>query len=550
MNFNITLPPTNVGGWISLGIYAFAILSIFGGMVTGFRRGFTKTVIRIITILVAGIAAFVAVNWLFGAFDSLFVGKTLDEVILSVYSDYETAVDPKVREIIAAFDAETAELLIAGVVALILSPILFLIAFIIARIPLLLVDWLLGAIFGKSNKHKGAASTFFGGILGIAQGALVAIIVLIPFAGILTLAGVVKSDMIASENYPAENKADVESFYAEYLDDAIANPLVSIIYDNGGGDIYHDLSKARVSEESYDMTERATLVARVAVNAISLNGMDWKAPTAEQKEVIERIVQEMSDDDCTARLLAGILRGSSKALSDNIEIFQLEAPYDGLIKDAFAIFTTSDELNIGPDLDTMLQVYFIMADNEILTLIADQDIEGMKDKLTVKTDDELIVDKLINTLQANERTASLVTLFTKLSVSIMADQLGLGEDTVELYENIKDDFTEVLNLSRDDYETEEEYKEEVKTQLNTALEENGIVLEEEIINGMTDYVAENFSGNEEVTDEAINNAILSYYSAYLDYVNNGGEIPGDILDQLPGDISGVIDPNGNGEGNE
>ncbi len=550
MNLNIAIPPATVGGWISLGIYGFVILSVLCGMVTGFRRGFTKTIVRIITIIVAGITAFLAVNWLIGAFDSLFVGKTLDEVILSVYRDYETAVDPKVREIVSAFDAETAELILGGVIALVLSPILFLIAFFVARIPLLIVDWLLCAIMGKSNRHKGVASTFFGGILGIVQGALVAIIVLIPISGMLTLAGGVKSDMLSSENYPEKNKTDVESFYAEYLDDAIENPLIILVNENGGDDIYHDISKAKVGEKTFDMTERAALVARVTVDVTSLGGMDWKAPDEDQKGVIARIVHSMSEDEYTSRVLAGILRGSSRALSDNIEIFQLEAPYDGLIKEAFAIFTTSDESNIEADLDTMLEVYFIMADNEILTLIANEDIEGMKDKLTVKTDDELIVDKLINTLQANDRTASLVTLFTKLSVSIMADQLGLDEDTVQLYEDLKTDFTEVLNLTRDNYETEEEYKEEVKTQLNTALEQNGIVLEEEIVNGMTDYVAENFSGNEEVTDEAINNAILSYYSAYLDYVNNGGEIPGDILDQLPGDISGIIDPNENGNGNE
>lgn len=280
------------------------------------------------------------------------------------------------------------------------------------------------------------------------------------------------------------------------------------------------------------MGERASTIACVALDVTSLKGMNWQSPSEEQKVTIDRIAKDMSNDEYTARVLAGVLRGSATALTDNIEVFGLEAPYDELFKEAFGIFTTSDELNLGNDLDTMLHVYFIMADNDILALIAEQNVDGMKDKLTTKVDDELIVDNIIGTLQKNDRTAPLVTVFTKLSVSIMADQLGLGEDTVELYENLKGDITGVLELNRDSFETEEEYKAEVETQLTDALEKNGIVLEDEIIDGMTDYVAENFSGDVEITDQAINDAILSYYSAYVDYLNNGGEMP--EIPEIPG----------------
>ncbi len=520
MNFNMTIPPSSVGGWISLGIYAFVALSVLLGLLTGLRRGFTKTLIRIGTVALAAVLAYFAAKALVGAFDAFFAGKTLEEIIISVYANYETAVDPKTREIISAFDAETAELIIGGVAALLLSPIIFLATFGVSRFLLLFVDWLIGALLKKSNRHKGAPSTIFGGVLGIVQGALIAAVVLIPFSGMLTLAGSVKEDMLAREDYTEENKASVESFYAQYLDEPIANPLVSLVNGCGGEKIYAELSCTKVGDVTYDMTERASLAAGIVVDVSALKGMNWQSPSPEQEAAIERIVDSMGEDEYTARVLAGILRGSSTALTNNIEIFNLGAPYDEIFKEAFGIFTTSNESNVGADLDTMLHVYFIMADNDLLVLISGNNIEGMKGKLTEKVGDELIIDHMIRTLQENDRTAVLVTTFTKLSVSIMADQLGLGEDTVQLYEGLKEDLEGVLMLNRNSFNSDEEYKAEVGAQLSAALEENNISLEDDIVAGMTDYIAENYSGEVDVTDKEINDAILSYYSAYVDYIGN------------------------------
>ena len=173
----------------------------------------------------------------------------------------------------------------------------------------------------------------------------------------------------------------------------------------------------------------------------------------------------------------------------------------------------------------MLDVYFILTDNEILILISENNIDALKSKLTEASGEVLLIDTIIDTLQENPRTAPLVTLFTKLSVSIMADSLGLDENAVEMYENIKDDFNDILAIDRESFATDEEYKAEVNTQVSAALESNGILLEDEIVTGMSDYIAENFTDLEEVTDEAVNDAILSYYSAYVDFINNGGEIP-------------------------
>ena len=44
---------------------------------------------------------------------------------------------------------------------------------------------------------------------------------------------------------------------------------------------------------------------------------------------------------------------------------------------------------------------------------------------------------------------------------------------------------------------------------------------------MADYVAKNFADKEEVTDEDVDDLILSYYDAYLEYQETG-KVPDDI----------------------
>lgn len=523
MNFNISIPPATPGGWISLGILAVAAISILYGMFLGLKRGFSKTVIRILTIAVAAVLSYVLAISITGFIDGQFAGKTLEEVILTYFPSYETAVDEKTREIIAAFDAETAQLILSVVIAIVVSPIVFVVVFFVAKLLLFIVYWILGAIVSGFSKKKGFLSTVLGGALGVVQGALVVVVILLPVSGFLSLADDIRTELLAREDISVESAEKVDTFYTTWLDESIENPLITAIADMGGDKLFKGLTSATVEGEEYDMGERAILLADVYVDVIELKGMDWKAPNDTQKALIEDMVHRMGEDEYTARLLSGVLRGASDALIANVDLFGLEPPYDAFIVEALSVFTDSDMTNIGGDLDTMLEVYFLLADNEILVLLGEGDEEGLKTKLTGQNGEGvLIIDTLTDTLHANPRTDRLVTLFSKLSVSIMADQLGLDEDVVELYENIKTDFSDILAIDKDSFATEDEYREEVAVKVSASLEENGILLEEEIVDGMADYICDNFSDVEEITDEQINEAILSYYSAYTDFINNGG----------------------------
>nr|MBQ8890100.1 hypothetical protein [Clostridia bacterium] len=529
MNFNITIPPATVGGWISLGILAFAALSMLLGFFTGLKRGFGKTVIRIATIAIAAVVSYFLAVSLTGVVDKLLEGKTIEELATTFYPSYATDVPAETREIINAFDAETIQYILGIFIAIGVAPAIFITCFYIAKAVLMLVYWLLGALLGLVDRHKGFFSTLLGGVMGIVQGAVIAVCVLLPVSGFLGVAENIKVDLLVSESISDESKEKVEGFYAAYLDEAFENPVVDIISENGGDALFAGLTHAEVHGESYDMREKASLFAGVFLDATELKGMDWKAPSPEHQATLRKIVEEMSEDEYMANILAGILRGSSTALTENMDSFPLEEPYTSLFKEAFSIFHDSSYENIEGDLLTMLEVYYIMGDNGIMTMLGEGNTEALQDALVMRNaEGELVIDTIITTLNTNPRTGRLVTLFTKLSISIMADSMGLDESVTETYENVKSGLNETLAIDKEDFETEDEYRDAVNTKMDETLKENGIELEEDVVRGMSDYVVDNYSELDEVTDEQLNDIILSYYSSYIDYVENGT-----VPDELP-----------------
>jgi hypothetical protein len=210
------------------------------------------------------------------------------------------------------------------------------------------------------------------------------------------------------------------------------------------------------------------------------------------------------------------------------------------------MLSTSTKETIVDDLDLIVDVYFIVCDHKLIDTLRSGDPDAVRDILTEKGEDgKTTVDAILDRLNEYERAHVIVTSLTKLSLSMMQDALGFDEDTTEIYENVKEDITNILNHNKSDFETEEEYKQAVNDDLSKALEDNNLNVDEETKKVMVDYIADNYGDHEgEITDKEINDALLSYYKAYADSLAKGEDpvIPDDIV--IP---DGVEIPGG-GEG--
>ena len=115
----------------------------------------------------------------------------------------------------------------------------------------------------------------------------------------------------------------------------------------------------------------------------------------------------------------------------------------------------------------------------------------------------------------------------------MQGALGMDEETEQLYEDVKNDLHTVLSHNKSDFDTPEEYRDAIKNDLDATLEKNDLSVSEDVREHMLDYIEENYSDTSEITDDDINNAILSYYNSYANAKENRGEGEGEGSEDIP-----------------
>ena len=211
-------------------------------------------------------------------------------------------------------------------------------------------------------------------------------------------------------------------------------------------------------------------------------------------------------------MVSGILSEIATAVDNGELTVDVEEPYNEMLRTTLAIFKDSSSQNIEPDMQTILNVYFILAEGGVLNA-ADGGSDEMLDAFITDNGEGTVISRVISELSKNERTKPIVTMLTKLSLSIMAEDLGLDESVDTVYEAV----VEGLDLieSIDTTLPEDEYTGAVADVIQHVLASDGIEieLEREIVEEMAQLVYDEYRGVE-LTEENINEIILYYYEAY------------------------------------
>jgi hypothetical protein len=342
-------------------------------------------------------------------------------------------------------------------------------------------------------------------------------------------------------------------FYDANIRPAAEDKIVATVAKFGGRTLYNKLATVKIGDTEYEMV--ATIkepATKITASAGSLKGWDWKKPTPENEAAIGDIIDAICESEYTAHLAVNVFAYVSHVYEDSNFTEGLEEPLSDVVEAAFDTISMIDRDSLESDLDSLSEAYFILARENVIYAIEFGDTDAITEALTKECTDEAgnsttVVKSLISTLNDNPHTAPLVTTLAKISVSTMAQQMGMGEDMHQLYEDVRGGLFNTLAISKEE-KTEEEYKTEVSTSLDTLLKDNGIELEAEIVDGMADYIYENYdelnmAGLEEgseISEQKMNDVIFSYFDAYMEYVNTGElpedmpELPGDL--EIPGDI--------------
>lgn len=515
------------------GLFTASLLVFIGiltliGMYKGARRGFSRQLVRFITVIVSVFISVYLVRLGTAAFMAWVEGQTVEDIIGLADNFGLPMSESFIGQLLSYLDSSTASHVVAIPVALVIAPVCFALCFMMVSGLMLIVHAIVSGIFGFFKRRNNALTRFFGLLLGGVQGVLVSFFVLVPVVGLLcSAADAIDTHKAELAEAGTEASGAVE-FYDEYLSPYAENPVVKTAGAMSGRLLYNMVSTVNVNGAKYKMAKTVSSPALNAYIAIeSMGEYEWKSVTPENEAAIRDLIAAMCEGDYTEAILADALSSISAAYSDGLITLELPSPLDEVVATAVDIFKDIEPEELEPTLNTAADAYFLLSREGVLVAL-EHDTDAVVDLLTKKdAEGKTVVNKTIAILKSNARTASVVTAITKISVSAMADKLGTGEDTALIYENVKSGLNETLKINKSDYATDEEYTAAVSSSIDGTLKENGIELEADIVDSMADYVTENFADKDVATDEELDEIILSYYDAYLEY-NETGVLPEDV----------------------
>ena len=544
-----SLAKGTLGANISVGIFALiGVCAVLGGYY-GAMRGFSKAVIRFFTVGASAICALLAVKTASGMIVKSAQGaegeiESVFDLFTKYFPAFVDAVPNLFKTVLKEISAHSATIFVMMIVAVLLSPILFITFFYVLRFITIFVYELLSGLAGAISYGKGPISTILGCAVGAAQGVLIAAVILIPVSGVCRVAMDAREPLIENQENP--NSYLVSAY--EVLDDVADNPIFDLIEQFGGNAVYDSMITVTISDKEYNMGDECVDAIRVVADLLPIvtSEFNWKNPTDAQKAALSQVVKDIGNDELIASLTADMMRGIAACIRGNVIDLGIEGASQKLLNDAMYMFVTATRDTVEGDLGLFVDIYFIMCDRNLISAYASGNPDDIRNVLTVKDENGLTAaEEIIEKLNSYDRAAHIIASFTKLSISTIMSSAGFDQNTEELYENVKESITTVLNHNKSDFETEEEYKQAVYDDLDKALSDNNLVIEEEVKQSMVDYIADNYGDHEgEITDKEINDALLSYYKSYsdnkdtIDNILGGGDITEEDKDQLEDILGG------------
>ena len=524
-----SLAKGTIGAYISVGVFGLIALCAFFGVYHGVIRGFSKTVIRFFTVMASSVCALLSVMGISKLLVKAATGSAGGEAqsvkaLLDSYAPGLTDSMPEiVQPLLEEINSGTATVFVMMILAVVLTPILFILFFYLFKFLTFFLYALLAGLAGAISYGRGVVSVLAGAVTGLLQGVFIAAVIIIPISGLCNVAVEAREPLIGGTEEP---NAYLSMAYDTVIDDLADNPVFDLVDKFGGEAAYERMITVRIDGKTMDMGEECIGAVRVISDILPIaKGFDWKNPTDAQRQAMEDAVVDIGDNDLLASLISDIMRGVSRSITKGALDLGVSGAAKTLVNDIMEVFATSTNDTIEGDLDLVLDIYFIICDDHLFDSFNSSDPNALRDVLTKKDENgNTVIDSLLNRLNEYDRAQPIITSFTKFSLTIMQESLGFDDDTTELYESVKEDLTQVLNHNKSDFETEEEYKEQVSKDLDQTLQDNNLTVDEDVKQSMVDYIADNYGDHEgEITDKEINDALLSYYKSYADSLANGEE---------------------------
>ncbi len=467
----------------------------------GLRRGLWRQLLHTGLMICAAAVSFFTVKGIWNGFLSEFDAATFGEAI----SDAEAAQMPaELVDILQNISPEAAGNILAMPMSVIVMPFLFAIIFFFVNILFRIAYFIIKFFIPKSS---GLVKRLIAVGVGAVEGAVIATLLLLPFSSIASLA----PDDEVMEGSSAE---------------MINAPILSFIENIGAGALVDGLSPYELGGQKVDLRgELKIVIASLVENGDALEEADYSALTEEQKAAMSALLATTYKTDYLASFSSDLLKVLAAVAENGVSTGE-DGPDDEsgsadltseLLDEALLLFKSSTPQNLEGDITTVRDVYFLLSDEGVLASVKAG--EDLVDSLIEKdASGKTVATKMVDILNSNSRTRFLVNSLVKISLSALSE--GMSGDADAIYNELKDELTAILAISKSDYSSEQEYLDAVGAELDSALKEQGITVEEDIITELAGHIGEGFDGAGDTPEEKLNELVIRYFDEYASYLEN------------------------------
>ena len=540
--------PPELLAWLTETFSSFAAIAVvvflafaLWGAFQGFRRSIFRQVIHVVVTFITAVIAFSLTSGACDAILESFVELTPAELVANLEQallENGVVLTEEVKNVIINFDMSTIGYALALIINTIAAPAVFAILFgIIAVVGKVVTSVVCFFV------PKGQTLTFkiLGIVGGVIEGALIAGIVLLPLVGWVNIAGGAVD--VVRENAPADDTdaTEVVEFYDEVVLPLEKHVIFQMVGSLGGNDALTKLATIEVDGENKDLRPEFNTLIKLSYSVSKLSSSDLLNLTEGDKAIIDSIIDDCDSSIIISRIACGVINGLADAIEEGAIPVEVTDNYHAIIMEAVSILGSekTNTTTLKANLTTFKNIYYILSDEGVLSVFNVEGgdattTEGQLTEALTKKDAEgnTVLNKVIDELDKNENTRSLIPFVGKLAIAAIYDTLGIPGSAEEAYGKVKEGIQDVLTTDT----SAPDAKETIADSLADTLEGIGITVSEngedgtissEAIDTMAEYVIEKQDEIKEklesenidiknISDADILNVLLSYYTKYLE----------------------------------
>ncbi len=506
---------------VNISIYGMAFLLGIFGAVLGIIRGLNRQTIRLVSVILSAVISFLLCMAISPMVNGFISGLKMDDLINII----SPACGEPSRNVFRAFPEEMISHIASLPLALVVMPLLFVIVFFLVKLLMLIPHKIVCGAFAFTRKRNNIITRLLGMIVGFAQGVIVTALVLMPVTGAIWSIDASLEEMNKEYSTTINGKA-INEIDETFLKGTEKHAILKLS-DALTGFIYDGYMNVVLAGEKVDMRDSLTSTMNMLALLGELSESDFNALTPKEQELFSKLTAEIYNDNYLSVVISDLLSGVALAVDSGALEITYDEPVKGFIGELIEVLETSDSDNLGGDVVTIENIYYLMCNTGTMETL-EKDPAHVYDKFAeVGSDGTTLFSKLSREFGSNPRMESLSTELTKLSMTLLLAKRGQDmAKTEEAINDVTETLETVTSIKKEDYETEAEYKEAVNSTIDTTLTDHGIHLPEEKVDELSDFVLEELGGKEEITEKDVSDFMVKYYDVYAKAKEEGTLPPG------------------------